>query len=96
MIPEDRELLRRMATVNRALGAVVTTMLARITNGQLPADDLHAVGVELVVLGADMIRHATATLHEPTLNEATLNETPNELEGPEWDTTDRKPPAPPP
>ena len=56
MIKDDRTLLYRMATVNQALGDVVSHMLDRMQEGRLSPDDLRTVGRELQQLGQDM-RH---------------------------------------
>jgi hypothetical protein len=58
MIRADRELLRRMATVNRHLGDVLLAMQENLIDGQLNPDDLLAIGLGFVALGADMVRRA--------------------------------------
>lgn len=58
MIEADRELLARAATVNRHLGAVVSEMLTRQLDGELPAGRLRHLGEALAHLGNDMMARA--------------------------------------
>lgn len=55
MIEADRELLARAATINRHLGAVVSDMITRQLDGELPADRLRHLGQALARLGHDMM-----------------------------------------
>lgn len=54
MIAKDRELLARLAQVNRNVGAGVVELLHRQDGGELPADGLRALGDILATLGADL------------------------------------------
>lgn len=58
MIEADRELLARAATINQQLGTVVSDMMTRQFDGQLPADKLRRLGQALTQLGNDMITRA--------------------------------------
>ncbi|OQO90035.1 hypothetical protein B1813_19620 [Saccharomonospora piscinae] len=66
MIARDRELLARLAAVNRDLGRVALRLMEAQDGGELPADGLREVGDALRALGGDMIARATeldGTLH---------------------------------
>ncbi|WP_341869001.1 hypothetical protein [Saccharomonospora piscinae] len=58
MIARDRELLARLARVNRDLGQVALRLMAAQDGGELPAGGLREVGEALSVLGGDMLARA--------------------------------------
>jgi hypothetical protein len=58
MIKVDRQLLSRLSAVNQSMGEIVLHMISREDGGQLNAADLRAVGRQLTLLGADMVRRA--------------------------------------
>jgi hypothetical protein len=58
MIEVDRQLLSRLSAVNQSMGEIVLHMISREDGGQLNAADLRAVGRQLALLGADMVRRA--------------------------------------
>ncbi|WP_007024061.1 hypothetical protein [Saccharomonospora iraqiensis] len=70
MIDRDRELLARMATVNRTLGGVAVELMARQDGGELPAEELHEVGIALRNLADDLVGRA-ADLRGHTLHRTT-------------------------
>jgi hypothetical protein len=51
-------LLRRMATVNIAMGEIIRQMLNHAEDGHLRSGDLRSIGQDLASLGADMVRRA--------------------------------------
>ncbi|NIJ11738.1 hypothetical protein FHU38_002082 [Saccharomonospora amisosensis] len=58
MIRRDRELLTRAAEVNRGLGAVVADLMTHQDDGQLPAEQLRALGRAVCWLGSDFLARA--------------------------------------
>jgi hypothetical protein len=58
MIECDRELLARLARVNKHLGAVVVELFEHQDGGELPADGARELGQHLVELGADLLKRA--------------------------------------
>lgn len=58
MICRDRELLARLARVNRHLGAVVVELMTRQDGGELPADGVRDLGRRLGALAADLLIRA--------------------------------------
>ncbi|WP_007024435.1 hypothetical protein [Saccharomonospora iraqiensis] len=58
MIRRDRELLTRLATVNRALGGVVVELMARQDGGELPAEPLRNLAHALGTLATDLTTRA--------------------------------------
>lgn len=58
MIRRDRELLTRAAEVNRGLGAVVADLMTQQDDGQLPAEQLRALGRAVCWLGSDFLARA--------------------------------------
>lgn len=58
MINADRQLLSRLSAINQSMGEIVLRMIGRQDGGQLNPADLRAVGRQLALLGADMVRRA--------------------------------------
>jgi hypothetical protein len=58
MIDRDRELLGRLALVNRHMGDVVLELMADQHRGVLPAEGLRNLGKHLVRVGADLLDRA--------------------------------------
>jgi len=58
MIRADRELLARLSAANQAIAPVVLHLLANLDEGQLNADDLTRLGLQLRALGEDLISRA--------------------------------------
>jgi hypothetical protein len=58
MIARDRELLARVAQVNRHLGTVVVELMTGQDGGELPADGVRDLGQHLTQLGVDLLARA--------------------------------------
>jgi hypothetical protein len=58
VIAQDRELLARVAKVNRHLGAVVVELMTGQDGGELPADGVRDLGRHLVQLGVELLARA--------------------------------------
>lgn len=58
MIARDRDLLVRLARVNRSVGELTLALMSVRDDGELPADGLREVGEALRKLGGDMIARA--------------------------------------
>jgi hypothetical protein len=58
VIAQDRELLARIAQVNRHLGAVVVELMSGQDGGELPADGVRDLGRHLGRLSVDLFARA--------------------------------------
>lgn len=58
MIERDRELLAHAPTLNRQLGIVVSNMMNRQDDGELPACQLRRLGEAMTRLGTDMMNRS--------------------------------------
>jgi hypothetical protein len=58
VIERDRELLARLARVNRHLGEVVVELMTGQDGGELPAAGVRDLGQRFVALGADLLARA--------------------------------------
>jgi hypothetical protein len=58
VILRDRELLARVAQVNRHLGTVVIELMTDQDGGELPADGVRDLGRHLAQLGVDLLARA--------------------------------------
>lgn len=67
VIERDRELLARVARVNRGLGAVVVELLDRQDRGELPAEGVRELGQRLADLGAELLARAAELDHHPVI-----------------------------
>ncbi|GAB3480151.1 hypothetical protein [Amycolatopsis cihanbeyliensis] len=58
MLGRDRELLIRVARVNRVLGAATVELLDNRRGGELPAEGLRSMGGHLAELGRALVERA--------------------------------------
>jgi hypothetical protein len=58
MIAQDRELLARVAQVNRHLGEMVVELMSGQDGGELPANGVRDLGQYLTQLGVDLLARA--------------------------------------
>jgi len=58
VIARDRDLLVRLARVNRSVGELTLALMSAQDDGELPTDGLREVGEALRKLGGDMIARA--------------------------------------
>jgi hypothetical protein len=58
MIAQDRELLVRVAQVNRHLGEMVVELMSGQDGGELPANGVRDLGQYLTQLGVDLLARA--------------------------------------
>lgn len=66
MIERDRELLARVARVNRHLGELVVGLMGLQDDGELPAGEVRALGQHLAELSTDLLaRAAELDSHTP-------------------------------
>lgn len=70
MIKRDRELLACAARINQNFGAAVSRLMLQQDGGELPADELRAIGTALRELAADFLARASEldgrTVHPPS------------------------------
>lgn len=70
MIARDRDLLVRMARVNRSLGIVAAEAMARQDGGELPAQPLREIGQALRALADELLARADEIDQHPVIEEA--------------------------